>query len=239
MRRVKWYKSVFGVLLLSSVACNSKHGASKQSLRPSAQQDKATAASQPTQPADKGGISYAKNPDRFVQMPVVKPPFNLKDPETPADYFDLGVHEDNLHHYENAISAYERGLKLKPDWALLVLREAKDYRRLGRTQDAIVQLKRATKIDPHYWDAYSELALTYKDSRDTKNAIKAASKLLEFPPLQIPTHNQLGYWYEEIGDKAMAKQQFELYRGLAQKSPTESSTERYQSAMQELNKLGG
>ena len=81
------------------------------------------------------------------------------------------------------------------------------------------------------------MALTYKENGDTRHAIEAASKLLEFPPLQIPVHNQLGYWFEEAGDKQKAKQQFELYRDLALKTKTEPRTERYQAAIRELQKI--
>lgn len=239
MRRCPSYELALWVLLLSSLACNSRQAPNgSQSLPPSAQQDKiATASAQRVEKTDKEAISYAKNPERFVQMQVIPAPFNLKNPKTAPDFLDLGVHEDNLHHYENAIAAYEQGLKLKPDWALLALREAKDYRRLDRTHDAIAQFDRATRIDPHYWDAYSELALTYKDSGDTRNAIKAASKLLNFPPMRIPTHNQLGYWYEEAGNKRKAREEFEIYRDLSQKTKTEPQTDRYQTAMRELQKL--
>src|SRR5262249_10180248 len=161
-------------------------------------------------------------------------PFNLTNPKTANDFFDLGVHEDNLHNFDKAIAAYEQGLNLNPDWALLALREAKDYKRLGQTDRAIAQLQRATRINSQYWDAYSELALTYKDSGDTRRAIAAASKLLAFPPMQIPVHNQLAYWYEELGDKDKAKREFETYRDLSQKTKTEPQTERYEVAMREL-----
>jgi tetratricopeptide (TPR) repeat protein len=239
---------VFGyalcAVMLLGLGCSSKPSAKEtQSVSPSKQQDKASPASGQPQtqandaPPDDSSISYAKNPERFRKMETVAPPFTLTNPKTATDFFDVGVHEDNLHHYDKAIAAYESALKLKPDWTLLRLREAKDYKRLGQPDTAIAQLKRATKIDPHYWDAYSELALTYKDMGDTKHAIEAAAKLLDFPPMQIPVHNQLGYWYEETGDKPNARQQFEMYRDLALKTKTEAQTERYQAAMRELQKV--
>lgn len=237
---------VLCILLLFCAACNSKQAANEgKSVSSSAEQSKPPApetaqpAEQPSspEPGDANSISYAKNPDRFVKQKTTEPVFNLTNPKTATDYFDVGVHEDNLHHYDKAIAAYEQALKLKPDWALVCFREAKDYQRMGRKADTISQFKRATQVDPHYWDAYAELALTYKENGDTNHAIEAASKMLEFPPLQVPTHNQLGYWYEELGEKQKAKQHFELYRDLAQKSKTEPQTERYQAALRELQKL--
>ncbi len=232
------------MVALVFTGCSSKQPAQEtQSVSSSAGQDKASgsdAQARPTSdepPQDPNSVSYAKNPERFVQQKTVVPPFTLTNPKSPTDFFDVGIHEDNLHNYEKAIAAYEQGLKLKPAWALLCLREAKDYRRLGRKDEAVAQLKRATQIDPRYWDAYAELAMTYKDSGDTTHAIQAASRLLDFAPLQIPTHNQLGYWYEEVGEKSKARQQFEIYRNLAQKNKSEPQTDRYQAALHELKKL--
>ena len=108
--------------------------------------------------------------------------------------------------------------------------------RLGAAdaREAVFRTGNPTK---HHWDAYAELAMTYKDSGDTTHAIQAASRLLDFAPLQIPTHNQLGYWYEEVGEKSKARQQFEIYRNLAQKNKSEPQTDRYQAALHELKKL--
>jgi tetratricopeptide (TPR) repeat protein len=221
------------------MACNSKPASERQSPKQAETSPPSGPNTTNANPAEGGSISYAQNPERFRKMETVAPPFHLTDPKTAMDFFDVGVHEDNLQHYEQAIVAYEKALRLKPDWALVCVREAKDYRHLARTRDAIAQLNRAAKIDPHYWDAYAELALTYKDGGETQHAIEAASKLLTFPPLQIPTHNQLGYWYEEVGDRQKAKQQFEMYRDLAQKNKAEWQSERYKAALLELEKLGG
>ncbi len=230
-------------LVLVGLGCSSKPAKETHSVSSSEQQDKASPGNVQPQaqgnsaPQDDQAITYAKNPERFRKMETVAPPFTMTNPKSAEDFLAVGVHEDNLHHFDKAIAAYEQGLKLKPDWALLALREAKDYRRLGQKEKALAEFQRAIKIDPHYWDAHSELALTYKESGDTKRAIEAASKLLDFPPLQIPVHNQLGYWFEEAGDKQKAKQQFELYRELALKTKAEPQTERYQAAIRELQKI--
>lgn len=229
------------LLVMFSTACSSskQHSQGNQpgpSSPPSAKQNTSSSAGQPAN-AGVGDISYEKNPERFVQAPTVVPPFNLPNPKTATDFFDVGVHEDNLHHYDKAIASYERALALKPDWPLLCLREAKDYERMHEQDKAIAQLNRATNMDPHYWDAYSELALIYKDGGDTKHAIEAASRLLGFKPMQLPVHNQLGYWYEEIGDRAKARHEFEMYRDLAAQTKSEQGTDRYEAALRELQKL--
>src|SRR6266700_1098997 len=244
MRSGQWvFGYVLCALILVGLGCSSKPAQETQSVSSSEQQDKPSPANGQPQaqsndaPQDDQAITYAKNPERFRKMETAAAPFTLTNPKSAEDFFAVGVHEDNLHHYDKAIAAYEQGLKLKPDWALLALREAKDYRRLGEKDKAVAEFQRAIKIDPHYWDAHSELALTYKENGDTRHAIEAVSKLLEFPPLQIPVHNQLGYWFEEAGDKQKAKQQFELYRDLALKTKTEPQTERYQAAIRELQKI--
>src|SRR5215472_15746480 len=84
MRRCPSYELAFWVLLLCSLACNSRQVPNgSQSLPPSAQQDKSSSSSaQPVNQTSKDEISYAKNPARFVQMPVTQAPFNLKNPKT-------------------------------------------------------------------------------------------------------------------------------------------------------------
>jgi Flp pilus assembly protein TadD len=44
----------------------------------------------------------------------------------------------------------------------------------------------------------------YKNGGDTKYAIEAASKLLAF---HLCSSNQLGYWYEERGDRQKARRE--------------------------------
>src|SRR5437879_718784 len=122
-------------LVLVGPGCGSKPAKKTQSASSSEQQGKAPPANVQPQaqsngaPQDEQAITYAKNPERFRKMETVAPPFTMTNPKSAEDFLAVGVHEDNLHHYDKAIAAYEQGLKLKPDWALLALREAKDYRR--------------------------------------------------------------------------------------------------------------
>ena len=39
-------------------------------------------------------------------MDTAPPPFTMTNPKTANDFFAVGVHEDNLQHYDNAIAAY-------------------------------------------------------------------------------------------------------------------------------------
>src|SRR5215470_6742083 len=134
------------ILLMLFSACGSRQlSQGTQSGRSSPQSEKQNISPSAAMPGNAGteqGISYATNPERFVKAPTVAPPFNLTNPKTATDFFDVGVPEDNLHHYDKAIAAYEQGLKLKPDWPLLCLREAKDYQRLNQPNKAIEQLNR-------------------------------------------------------------------------------------------------
>src|SRR5258708_17472205 len=109
---------VLSVLLLFTVACNSKPGKNEgKSVSSSAEQNKPTGTAPPSgqpsgPPDDANAISYAKNPDRFVQQKTTAPPFTITNPQTATEFFDVGVHEDNLRHYDKAITAYEQALKL-------------------------------------------------------------------------------------------------------------------------------
>lgn len=139
--------STLALLALFSVACSSKQSAQNAPPASASTQGKQQqSASQAAQTPDSAeGISYAKNPGRFVKAPTVEPPFTLTHPKTATEFFDVGVHEDNLGHYDKAIAAYEEGLKLKPDWPLLCMRQAKDYKRMNQWDKAIARERVRTR----------------------------------------------------------------------------------------------
>src|SRR5436190_267474 len=132
MRSGRWvFVVALCALVLVGLGCTKPSAKETQPVSPSEQ--RAANGQSQTQPnsSPQDDITYAKNPERFRKMDTAPPPFTMTNPKTANDFFAVGVHEDNLQHYDNASAAYEHGLKLKPDWALLAVREAKDYRRLG------------------------------------------------------------------------------------------------------------
>jgi tetratricopeptide (TPR) repeat protein len=228
------------------MACSSKPSQNAtQSLTSSAQQDKASSANSPQQPQpgaqktkDEQTITYAKNPDRFVKQQTSEVPFNITDPKTAQEHFNVAVNFDNHDQLDKAIGEYKKVLELKPDWALAHFRMAQDYQKQGHTDQAIEHWTLATKYDPQFYAAYDLLSGAYERQGNLKKAIQAYSALLKYPPAQLPANYQVGMWYAELGDVSKAREHLQAYRELVLKSKSvEVQSDRFQKATKELQKL--
>lgn len=233
------------VLMLHAMGCNSHH-ASKAEPVSSSDQSPASAQSQ-SKPADETSvtgnpneppnISYSKDPGKFAKMPIYEPPFNIKDPKTAQEHFNVAVNDDHTSRLDQAILEYKKALEMQPDWAIAHYRLAVDYQKLGRIDDAISEWEQTTRSDPQFYSAYDLLAGAYQRKGNTRKAIDVYSKLLKYPPLQMPVHYQLGFLYEEIGDREQAENHLENYRNLALKTSQEPKSDRFQKALHEIEKL--
>jgi len=238
---------VASVLILFLIGCSSRSAPKEShSLSSSAQQGKAAApASSPNGDAvlkaaedNDQRISYAKNPERFVKVETTEPVFNITNPKTAQEHFNVAVNQDHHHQIDRATAEYRKALELKPDWALAHFRLARDYQKLGRTDDAIQHWELATRYDPQLYSAYDLLAGTYERQGNLPKAIAAYSALLKYRPAQMPAHYQLGLWYAQLGDRPKARQHLEAYRELALKSKSqEHQSDRFRKASKELQKL--
>jgi tetratricopeptide (TPR) repeat protein len=182
-------------------------------------------------------ITYAKDPERFVKMPVYEPPFNITNPQTAQEHFNVGVHDDNHNQVDKAIAEYRKALELKPDWALTHFRLAQDYQKEGRTEEAIAHWEQATRYDPQFYAAYDLLAGAYERQGNLEMAIEAYTALLKYPPAQMPADYQLGLWYAQLGNRPKAWEHLESYRQLALKVKAEHDSPRFRKALRELHKL--
>jgi tetratricopeptide (TPR) repeat protein len=110
-----------------------------------------TAAQQSIQKQQPKSISYAKNPERFVRQVPSASPFNITDPKTAQEHFNVAVNFDHENQPDKAIAEYEKALELKPDWALAHFRMGQDYQMQGRTDQAVAQWELATRYDPQFY----------------------------------------------------------------------------------------
>lgn len=240
------------VFLTFSLACNSSKSNEKATSAPPSPEQRNTAQAEPQKqpaaevpaapkPAEKQeqkSISYAKNPDRYVKMEPTPPVFNITDPKTAQEHFNVAVNDDHLNQFEKATAEYQKALDLQPNWALAHFRMAQDYEKLGRTDDAIAHWEQTTRCDPHFYLAYDLLSAAYARQGNLKKAIAAYSPMLNYAPAQMPAHYQLGIWYVQLGDTAHAREHLEAYREIAIKSRSiETQSDRFQKATQELAKL--
>jgi tetratricopeptide (TPR) repeat protein len=240
------------VLLTFCITCNSSQSAKKPALAASSanqaspgQQVAAqppisqpAALQKPVQTQEQQNITYAKNPGRFVKQQASEPLFNITDPKTAQEHFNVAVNNDHHNQLDQAIAEYQKALELKPDWALAHFRMAQDYEKQGDTDEAIQHWTLATKYDPQFYSAYDLLSGAYERQGKLKKAIEAYSALLKYPPAQMPVHYQVGMWYAELGDVPQAREHLEAYRELALNSKSvEIQSDRFQKATKELQKL--
>jgi tetratricopeptide (TPR) repeat protein len=202
-------------------------------------------AAQDRSPESQGGqkekkegesITYATHPERFVKAEPAPEMFTITDPKTPEEHFSVGVYADNRKQWDKAIEEYQKALELKPDWAIVHFRLAKDYYKEGRIDDAIAHWEQTTRYDPQFYKAYDLLAVAYRRQGNLKKAIEAYSGLLKYAPAQVGAHYQLGFSYAELGDRKKAREHLESYRELALKSK-EHEGPRFQKALRELQEL--
>ena len=240
------------VLLAFCLACNSSQSAKKPAVA-SSSADQASptqqapaqpptpqpaAAQQPIQKQEEQNITYAKNPGRFVKQVPSESSFNITDPRTAQEHFNVAVNADHHDQLDQAIAEYQKALELKPDWALAHFRMAQDYQKQGHTDAAIEHWTLATKYDPQFYSAYDLLSGAYERQGNLKKAIETYSALLKYPPAQMPVHYQVGMWYAELGDVPHAREHLEAYRELALNSKSvEVQSDRFQKATKELQKL--
>src|SRR5258708_1136054 len=202
--------------LLFCLGCNAR-----QPVKPSSSSPQAT-------------VTYASNPERFVQKPVYQPPFSIMNPKTADEHFEVGVFDDNQKQPDKAIVEYEAALKQKPDWAVAHFRVGRGYGGGGRNDEGIAQWSKTIQYNPQMFSAYDLLASAYETRGDLKKAIETYSGLLNYPVTQMPAHYQLALWYKKLGDHQEAKEHFEGYRELAMKSPAEQKSDRFQTTLREL-----
>jgi tetratricopeptide (TPR) repeat protein len=241
------------LLLLFCIACNSHRQPKDTPASPSSAEQAKTVQPQPSQPQQASqqqaavqqpthqqqkSISYAKNPERFVKMPTEEPPFNITNPKTAQEHFNVAVNDDHHNQIDKAIEEYQQALQLQPDWAVAHFRLAVDYQKQGRADEAIAHWELATRYSPQFYAAYDQLSAAYERQGNLKKAIEAYSALLNYPPARMPAHYQIGIWYAQLGERSKAKEHLETYRELALKSKSEElQSDRFQKASQELQKL--
>jgi tetratricopeptide (TPR) repeat protein len=238
-------------LLTFCLACNSRKSGEKatspsspvqrntaQAEAPKQPTAEAPTAPKPTEKQEQQNVTYAKNPERFVKQQPSEVTFNITDPKTAQEHFNVAVNDDHHNQLDQAIVEYKKALELRPDWALAHFRMAQDYQKQGHTDEAIEHWTLATKYDPQFYSAYDLLSGAYERQGNLKKAIEAYSALLKYPPAQMPAHYQVGMWYAELGDVPQAREHLEAYRELALKSKSvELQSDRFQKATKELQKL--
>src|SRR5437867_8227309 len=132
--------SLFALLLCVFPSCHSKENASTT--------PPTTKVTQPAPPASTTApqtrsISHATDPGRFVRTKPAPVVFNVTNPKSAQEHFNVAVNHDMKHQLDQAIEEYKKALALKPDWALAHFRLGTDYDKKRNRDAAIVEWKEA------------------------------------------------------------------------------------------------
>ena len=117
--------------------------------------------------------------------------------KNPQKHFDEGdmLFEQGL--YAEAIKAYQKAIKIKPDWALAHNNLGLAYAKNNQQDLAIGAYNEAIKADPNLGEAHYNLASIYYDRRSFSQAIAAYKRALDIDPNMAEAHYNLGAAYYE------------------------------------------
>lgn len=113
-------------------------------------------------------------------------------------WFYIGEAQQELHHIEQAITAYRQAVRLDPEGASTWNNLGVSYAELKRYDDAIVAYRQALRINSEYADAWNNLGNTYNRVKRRDEAIFAFRQALRIDPGMAFTWNNIGIVYNEL-----------------------------------------
>jgi Flp pilus assembly protein TadD len=103
----------------------------------------------------------------------------------------------------------------------------------GRLEEAVRELREATKLDPENSDLHRELGITFLLDKDWKRARVEMLEAIRHDPTDADAHNGLGYALEKLGEFAPALQEYRTATHLEPDDP--SYRQHYFEAMARLS----
>jgi len=104
--------------------------------------------------------------------------------------------------------------RLDPAEATIKLRqltkEAVGLRNRGELDEAVKELREATKLDPENSDLHRELGITFLLNKDWKRARVEMLEAIRHDPTDADAHNGLGYALEKLGDLDLALKEYRM-----------------------------
>ena len=113
----------------------------------------------------------------------------------------------NVDGFEEQEKHFKRAIELNPGYANAHLWYARDLSRMGRVDEALIQILRAQELDPLSLIINDNVGEVYEWARQYDKAIEQLRKTLEMDPNFARTHLDLGAVYEDKGmfDEAIAE----------------------------------
>jgi serine/threonine-protein kinase len=124
-------------------------------------------------------------------------------PENWEGYHRLGSFYYYQRRFEESAQQHRRELELVPNQVYARTNLALDLKALGRKEEAEAELKKALEYQLVF-AAYGNLANLYNEQGRFSEAIELTKRALQDNPNNYTAWNNLGTYYEEIGDKKNA-----------------------------------
>ena len=102
--------------------------------------------------------------------------------------------------YHEAIPAYDRAIRLYPQYAEAYNNRCVAYDKLGKQDQAIADCNRAIQIEPGYADAYGNRGAIYSRKGQYDQAIADSSKAIEINPKDGLAYSNRGASFYEKGE---------------------------------------
>jgi tetratricopeptide (TPR) repeat protein len=116
--------------------------------------------------------------------------------------------------HEEAIAAYQRAIKLDPDFAYPHNGLGTVYADLDRHEEAIATFQRAIRLDPDDAFPHNGLGIVYRQLDRHKEAIDAYQQAIELEPGYATAYNSLAACYRKLGRHDDYQKQLEIAQPL-------------------------
>lgn len=171
----------------------------------------------------------AKKDLSYKELPAPQPqsllPEIIQPPEKPAEirkltkkpewkkdnaeeHFLRGLKYEKSNQYADAIEAYRKALKIKPDYMDAYVNLGAVYYKLGKYSDAVDAYKYAVKIKPDFQVLYNKLGTIYIVTGNYATALDTLEQSLGIDSRNPDTHFSLGIAYFLNGDKDAAYEEY-------------------------------
>ncbi len=125
----------------------------------------------------------------FTLSSTVTLPLDSQDAD---EWLKLGNAHASLSQLDEALSAYQTVLKIKPDKAAAYTNIGVVYYQAGKFDDAVQQMQKALEIDPSDAETYYMLGATYVQQQKLDEAEKSFNKAIELKPDLAAAYTGLG-----------------------------------------------
>ena len=136
------------------------------------------------------------------------------DPRLPNVHFGLGYLLWNLMQYEEAAKEFQAELANNPDHAQAMTYLADTHMKMNHPELATPLLEKAIRLDPRLELAHLDLGILLADAGRKDEALKEFKAAAALSPNDVNVHWRLARFYQSVGEKELAKAEFEKTRGL-------------------------